>query len=132
VTRVTVLDASILIAAMHVADAHHFDAVTLLRRGAITGVLVAHSVTVAESAVGAAEHGRLGQLRSAYEALGIEVSAPNPDEPWRLALLRSQTRLPIPDCCVLDTAESTGGQVATFDHRLAAAARARNLLLAIS
>jgi hypothetical protein len=68
VTRVTVLDGSVLVAVMHVADADHSDAMTLVRRVAATGVHVVHSITTPESAVGAAERGRLGHLRKAYEA----------------------------------------------------------------
>lgn len=130
--RVTVLDASVLIAAIHPADAHHADAVALLRREAITGVLVAHAMTIAESAVGAASGGRLPELRTAYDRMGIGTVAADEDEPWRLAQLRAATRLPMPDCCVLDAAASTGGHLATFDRRLAAAARDHDVPLAIA
>ena len=61
----TTLDASVLIALMNAGDAHHRDAVTLVRRAAIAGDLIAHPLTIAESAVGAAEHGRLQQVRDA-------------------------------------------------------------------
>ena len=52
-----VLDAGVLIALMNPGDAHYADAVAVVRRGAVAGALVAHAMTVAESAVGAAEHG---------------------------------------------------------------------------
>ncbi|WP_367186735.1 PIN domain-containing protein [Sporichthya sp.] len=50
-----------------------------------------------------------------------------PDTAVRLAQLRAETGLRMPDCCVLLSAEATGATVATFDDRLAASAEARNL-----
>ncbi len=122
-----VLDASVLIAAMNPSDAHHGAATSLLRRGAIREGLLAHPITVAESAVGAAQHGRLQQLQDAYAALALEVTVPDADEPWRLAECRSRTRLPLPDCCVLDAAIRSGASLSTFDSRLAAAARSADV-----
>jgi predicted nucleic acid-binding protein len=45
----------------------------------------------------------------------------------KLAALRVETGLKMPDCCVLLTAEGAGGRLATFDERLARAARNRDL-----
>ena len=124
-----ILDASVLIAAMNPTDAHYRKAVALLRRGAIAGGLVAHPITIAESAVGAADHGRLDQLKSAYAGLGVITAEGDSGQPWRLAQLRAETRLPLPDCCVLDTAMELAGQLATFDARLATAADAHGIAL---
>lgn len=129
-TPVTILDASVLIAAMNPRDAHHRNAVALLRRGAIAGSLVAHPITIAESAVGAAEHGHLQELKAAYAALGIAAVDGDREQPWRLAQLRATSRLPLPDCCVLDLAMELQGELATFDGRLAAAAQRRDVVLA--
>lgn len=129
-TAPTILDASVLIAAMNPQDVHHRNAVALLRRGAVAGSLVAHPITIAESAVGAAEHGRLHQLEEAYSALGITTIEGDHGQPWRLAQLRADARLPLPDCCVLDLAMEIRGALATFDSRLAAAARTRDVLVA--
>lgn len=131
-SHVTILDASVLIAAMNPADAHHRQALALIRREAITGTLIAHGLTIAESAVGAASSGRLSQLREAYDSIGIRVVPTDDDEPWRLARLRATTRLPMPDCCVLHAAQSTGGHLATFDQRLATAARDHEVPLAMA
>lgn len=128
----TTLDASVLIALMNPRDAHHGDAVGAVRRAAITGDLVAHPMTIAESAVGAAEHGRLEEVRRAFIGLGLAAAPSDADEPWRLADLRASTRLPLPDCCVLDVALESRGALATFDTRLAAAARARGVPLALA
>jgi predicted nucleic acid-binding protein len=131
VTASTTLDASVLIALMNAGDAHHRDAVTLVRRAAITGALIAHPITIAESAVGAAEHGRLQQVRDAFAGLGLATAPGDPDQPWRLADLRASTRLPLPDCCVLDVAVESHSVLATFDIRLAAAARERGVPVAL-
>ena len=103
---------------MNAGDAHHRDAVTLVRRAAIAGDLIAHPLTIAESAVGAAEHGRLQQVRDAFAGLGLATGPGDPDQPWRLAELRARTRLALPDCCVLDVALESQGALATFDVRL--------------
>jgi len=125
-----VLDASVLIAAMNPEDAHHVAASSLLRRGATQEGLLAHPITVAESAVGAAQHGRLQQLQDAYATLGLKVTVPDSDEPWRLAQHRAATRLPLPDCCVLDAAIRCGASLSTFDSRLAAVARSADVHVA--
>lgn len=119
----TVLDASLLIATMQPADAHHRDAVNIIRRSAVTGALAVHPITLAESAVGAAQRDRLDQLRDAFARLGLIVMHPDAEQPWRLAQLRARTGLPLPDCCVLDTAVESSDLLATFDERLAARAR---------
>ena len=129
-TGAVVLDASVLIALMNPGDVHYAAAVTMVRRGAIAGGLLAHAITVAESAVGAAEHGRLEQVRRAFDGLGLVTAESDPEQPWRLAALRAEARLPLPDCCVLDLAIVSGGDLATFDTRLAGAARRRGVTLA--
>lgn len=129
-TRPIALDASVLIAAMNPGDSHHRRALTLLRKGAIAGGLIAHTITIAESAAGAAAHGSLDVLRAAYTALGIGSADSDPDEPWRLAQLRASTRLPLPDCCVIDLAQQADADLATFDKRLALAASGQGVGLA--
>lgn len=128
-TAATVLDASVLIALMNPGDVHYADAVAMVRRGAIAGGLLAHPMTVAESAVGAAEHGRLEQVRRAFDGLGLATAESDPEQPWRLAALRAEARLPLPDCCVLDLAIVSGGDLATFDTRMAVAARRHGVSL---
>jgi len=51
------------------------------------------------------------------------------DWPAWLAVLRADTNLKLPDCCVLLAAEQTHGAVATFDDRLATAARERGFVV---
>lgn len=131
-TAPTTLDASVLIALMNTRDAHHRDAVALVRRAAIAGDVIAHPITIAESAVGAAEHGRLQQVHDAFAALGLATALGDPDQPWRLADLRARTRLSLPDCCVLDVALESQSALATFDTRLAAVAHERGVPVAVA
>jgi predicted nucleic acid-binding protein len=49
------------------------------------------------------------------------------DSPVRLAMLRADTGLRLPDCCVLLAAQQTGGSVLTFDDRLARVAEGLGL-----
>ena len=128
----TTLDASVLIALMNAGDAHHRYAISLVRRAAIAGDLIAHPLTIAESAVGAAEHGRLQQVRDAFAGLGLATAPGDPDQPWRIAELRARTRLALPDCCVLDVALESQGALATFDVRLAAAAHEHGVPVAVA
>ncbi len=121
-SQAVVLDASVLIAAMSAADAHHESARSILRRGAIGSALHAHPMTIAETAVGAARLNRVDPLRHALRALGVATVEIDDEQPWRLAQLRARTGLPLPDCCVLDTATSLSGRLATFDQRLRSAA----------
>ena len=72
--------------------------------------------------MGATRSGRADVLRASYERLGIVVLGADEEEPWRLARLRVQTALPLPDCCVLDAAIMHDAALGTFDQRLAAAA----------
>jgi predicted nucleic acid-binding protein len=122
VNNVIVVDASVLIAAFSVSDFHHEGGIRILRQGAITRSLVAHPMTIAESAVGAVREGRELDLELAYRALGIRAPISDAQEPYRLARLRVVTRLPLPDCCVIDLAVTTGGMLATFDGRLSSVA----------
>jgi len=122
VTDLLVLDASVLIAAMSVGDAHHAEARGILREGARTQGLIAHTMTLAESAVGAVRTGREREIDIAFRVLGIRVSPSSDGESMRLARLRARTRLPLLDCCVLDAAIEAGAALATFDNRLGTAA----------
>ena len=116
-----VLDASVLIAHLNPADAHHVDATGILLI-APPGSLLVHSMTLAEVLVGGARIGRGAQMQADLLATGIQITPHVQDEPLRLAELRAKTGLKLPDCCVLDAAISNGASLATFDQALAAAA----------
>jgi len=129
---VIVLDASVLIAHLDAGDAHHERAVTLLLAAA-DEPLGASPITVAEVLVGPARSGRIQAARGALADLGLVEIELGSDAAGRLASLRAETDLRLPDCCVLYSAElAPATAIATFDARLAARARAAGIGVASS
>ncbi len=120
-----ILDASVAIALRSPQDAHAD------RAGAIaTGAdsLVLHPVTLAETLVGPAVAGIAAEVRALLlDGLGIRLWTPDDREPGRVALLRAQSRVALPDCYPLALAEHTGDVLATFDEALMRAARERGV-----
>lgn len=118
-----VADARVLIAHLDHSDAHG-DRATALLVEAGAPPLRASPITVAEVLVGPARVGRLDDAHLALRALGVQEIALAADAPARLARLRAETDLKLPDCCVLLAAQDAGAHtVLTFDERLAACAR---------
>ena len=121
-----VLDASVLIAHLSPRDAHHSSATAVLRDAA-PGMLLVHTLTLAEVLVGGVRVGRGAAMHEDLRAAGVQVAPTDADEPLRLAELRATSGLKLPDCCVLDAAVRAGAALATFDGALAAAARQRGV-----
>ncbi|MGH3586022.1 MAG: type II toxin-antitoxin system VapC family toxin [Pseudonocardia sp.] len=122
-----ILDASVLIAHLDTNDAHHDRADQLLAEHALTA-FGASVMTRAEVLVGPSRHGRRRAIEDALDRLEIHTYAIPDDAAGQLAELRATTRLPLPDCCVLLTAESTGAlEIATFDQKLAKVAAGRGV-----
>ena len=121
-----VLDASVLIAHLEVTDAHHQRATEVLFATA-GEALGASPITLAEVFVGPARAGQLDRAAAAIEDLQVEAVPLGVDAPARLAALRAETGLRMPDCCVLYAAQTANAALATFDDRLAAAATHHNL-----
>lgn len=117
-----VLDASVLIAHFDTRDAHHLRANALLLAAA-DEELVASPMTVAEVLVGPVRAGQADRASAVLAQLGVATVGLDENAPLMLATLRAQTGLKLPDCCVLLAARTTGAAVATFDDRLATAAR---------
>ena len=120
------LDASVVIALLNPHDPHHQAAVDYLRESA-TEDLVIHSLNLAEVLVGGARAGRGPEMVADLEAIGLRVADRSDGEPLRLANLRANSGLKLPDCCALDTALSTASTLATFDESLAKAARQHHI-----
>jgi predicted nucleic acid-binding protein len=119
----TVLDASVLIAYFGPGDAHAETAATMLEQAES---LAASTITLAEVLVGAVRTGRAEKMLGALADLSVEEVPLDTGSAQALALLRAETGLRIPDCCVLLAADSAQAQVvATFDERLAKAATQR-------
>jgi predicted nucleic acid-binding protein len=121
-----VLDASILIAHLDASDSHHDRAEVLLANSGNED-LITSVVTLAEVLVGPSRSGIVDRALIALEQLGVTAVAIEPTGALRLALLRTETGLKLPDCCLLLTAEQTDAALASFDLRLAAAARDRGV-----
>lgn len=120
-----VLDACVLIAHFDAENALHEDARNLLRSVADEPFRTS-PLTQAEVLVGPARAGRLDRAVAALAQLDVRTVPMETDAPMRLAMLRAETGLKLPDCCVLLVAEQVSdSQIATFDDQLYAVARQR-------
>jgi len=120
------LDASAIIAHLDPDDAHHAEATGVLLE-VPDARLVAHPVTVAESLVVAVRDGRGDEVDARIRELGVDVVAIGRESPMRLATLRVETGLRMPDCCSIDVARHHDAVLVTFDERQATAARGLGL-----
>ena len=100
-----VLDASVLMAHFDPRDAHH-DAATRLLIEMAGQALMAHPLTIAEVLVGPARVNRAVERRQSLREMRVDVIVIDIDidididieAPIRLAILRAQTGLRMPDC----------------------------------
>lgn len=122
----TVLDASVLIAHLNAGDVHHELAVRILLEVAGDRLGVS-PLTLAEVLVGPARNGALDQAEVALNQMGIELISFPSDAARRLASLRAETGLRLPDCCVLLALEQTDATLVTFTQTLASKATERGL-----
>lgn len=116
-----ILDANVMIAAVDSSDSHSAGALHLLKAAADERI-VAHRLTIAEALVRAAAAGRAAETAEILDDIGIG-RIDEPDDPVELATLRARTGLRMPDCVVLLAARRGAARLATFDMRLAEAAR---------
>lgn len=118
-----VLDASVLIAHFDPSDVHHERAAELLDELADEDLAVSR-LTLAEVLVGPARAGHVHRAYTALRELAVGAVGMGGDAALRLATLRAETKLKLPDCCVLLAAEDLAATaVATFDAKLADAVR---------
>ena len=115
------LDASVVIAHFASHDAHH-DAATAFLRECVDETLLVHALTLTEILVGPLRAGQETFMLHQLDELGVTEWMPPAGSAARLARLRVDTGLKLPDCCVLDAAIETSSTLATFDERLACAA----------
>jgi len=121
-----VVDASVAIGWLDDADAQHASATQLLLDH-VGDDLVLHPLTLAEVLVGATRAGKVELARDLLVRAGFRADVPDVDQPVRLARMRVDTGLKLPDCCVLDVAAFHGASLATFDTGLADEARGRGV-----
>ena len=118
-----VVDASALIAHLDADDAQHQRAVERMMELA-DQPLGCSSITLAEVFVGPARAGRLEVAERVVRELGVTEIRPGESAAPRLAGIRAETGLKLPDCCVLLAAQDCGAQaVLTLDDRLGREAR---------
>ncbi len=123
-----VLDASVLIAYLDSAAEHHDLAEELLARE-IDDDLVINSLTLAEVLVVPARDDRMDEVNLTLEQLEVRELPFPVGAGTKLAQLRADTGLKMPDCCVLLAAEQVEARLASFDYRTRRAARARNIIV---
>jgi predicted nucleic acid-binding protein len=115
---VIVVDAGVLIAHLDERDAQHEKAVERLL-ALVEQPLGCSPITLAEVLVGPARTGQIEVARRAIMELAIAEIPLADDAAARLASLRADTNLKLPDCCVLLAALDAGAEsVLTFDDRL--------------
>jgi predicted nucleic acid-binding protein len=115
-----ILDASVLIGLLDVADAHHSQAVDDVESGDRAGRrLLTPASAYSEALVAFARSGRLGEAREALAAMGLTVAPLTATMAELAAELRANhERLRLPDAIVVACARELGGELLTYDRRL--------------
>lgn len=112
------VDASVLIGHLNTDDANRAAADWLLREYGPDTFAVSQ-LTMAEVLVKPARDGHLQQIGAALRRLGVKEVPFGRHASVRLALLRAETNLKMPDCCVLLAAEDIGATaILTLDDRM--------------
>lgn len=124
-----VLDASVLIAFLDGSDRHHAKANRLLETLS-SEPWGASSVTLAETLVYPARAGRLEEAEDALVGLDLRELLSGGGAPGRMAEMRANLGVKMPDCSVLLAAQDNDAAVASFDAGLLAAARKLGLRVA--
>jgi predicted nucleic acid-binding protein len=116
-----ILDASVLIGLLDVADAHHTRAVDDVEKADLEGrQLLTAASAYSEALVAFARADRLGEAREALGSMGITVAPLTATMAELAAELRARhERLRLPDAIVLACARVSGGGLLSYDRRLA-------------
>ena len=117
-----VLDASVLIAYLNGSDRHHAKAKSLLE-SLSSEQWGTSSVTLAETLVHPARAGRLDEAEAVLVSLDLRELLSGGGAPGRMAEMRAEMGIKMPDCCVLIAAQDNDATVASFDVGLLSAAR---------
>jgi predicted nucleic acid-binding protein len=116
-----ILDASVVIGLLDTADPHHASAIDDVEAADLADLsLVLPASAYSEMLVAFARHDRIRDAREALTDMGITI-APLTDAIAERAAQRRATHavLRLPDALVLATADHLGGQLLTYDQRLA-------------
>ncbi|MGI8730060.1 MAG: type II toxin-antitoxin system VapC family toxin [Solirubrobacteraceae bacterium] len=119
-----ILDASVLIGLLDTADSHHERAVADVEAADRAGqMLVAPASAYSETLVAYARAGLLTDARESIAAMGIDIAPLTASMAERAAALRAGHKaLRLPDAMVLACAREVGGDLLTYDERLARSA----------
>jgi predicted nucleic acid-binding protein len=126
---ITVLDASVMIAALDNKDHHHQRVKAFLQ--ATSSQLRVHPLTLAEALVQPVRFGHGELILATLTQSGIIPVAGDTVTPLVLATTRQTSGLKLPDAIVLATAQILGASLATVDAKLASAAAAVGITLAL-
>jgi predicted nucleic acid-binding protein len=120
-----ILDASVLIALLDTADAHHERSIEHVEAADRDGRrLLLPASAYSETLVAFARAGRIDDARQAIASMGIAVTPLSETIAERAAELRAQhSRLRLPDAIVLATAQERRGELLSYDRRLTQLAR---------
>jgi predicted nucleic acid-binding protein len=119
---VIALDASVLIAWSDAGDASHQRAFDLIEEHE-WDEFATNAVALSELLVRPHRRGRTQGVTALLAALGVRVLPITSDDALGVAALRADLGLRAPDATVLHTAMSSAAALATFDRRLAVAAK---------
>jgi predicted nucleic acid-binding protein len=120
--QLVVLDASALIALVSSKDPHHNWALEMFRDTA-SFELQMSALTQAEVLVHPARAGKLEKFLKLIRELGLEITPIEEADASKLASIRSNTNLKMPDVVVLHQAMKVNGSIATTDQQLAKVAK---------
>ena len=119
------LDASVLVALLNDTDKHNLMARTIVEIQ--PRPYLVHEINLAEVLVHATRVGKQEVVMSRLRQVLSVKGSSGESGALRLAELRVATSLRFPDCCALDLARESGGILATFDQKMATAARGLGL-----
>lgn len=116
-----ILDASVLIGLLDAADAHHERAVIDVESADRAGrKLIVPASAYSETLVAFARARRLADARASIAAMGIQIAPLTAAMAERAAELRAgRKHLRLPDAMVVACAREIGGELLTYDDRLA-------------
>lgn len=115
-----ILDASVVIGLLDVADAHHERAVDDVEAAdRAQRPLLLPASAYSEALVAFARVGQVDQAREAIRAMGIAIVALTEATAELAASLRARhDKLRLPDAIVLATAQEKSGELLSYDRRL--------------
>lgn len=117
-----VLDANVVIALFDSKNVHHDEAVNIYLSSTSSSIHLS-SLTYAEILTHPAVQNTLDEFVANLSSGGFEVEPISKELAIEIAKIRNQTRLKMPDACVLALAKSLDAELITADKTLATRAK---------